>query len=95
MAWRRSDNKPLFEPMMVRLLIHICVTRPQWVKLIVPSGEIDQSQHYFGYRLVAWQHQAITWTNVDLSSRGFCDIHLRVMVLQGLKIPIELEKLHF
>ena len=25
----------------------------------------------------------------------FYDIHLRVMVLQGLKIPIELEKLHF
>ena len=25
-------DKPLFEPMMVSLLMHICVTRPQWVK---------------------------------------------------------------
>ena len=32
MAWRCSGNKPLSEPMMVRLPTHICVTRPQWVK---------------------------------------------------------------
>ena len=31
MAWRRSGGKPLSEPMMVSLLMHICVTRPQWV----------------------------------------------------------------
>ena len=31
MAWRRSSDKPLSEPMMVSLLTHICVTRPQWV----------------------------------------------------------------
>ena len=31
MAWRRPGDKPLSEPMMVRLLTHICVTRPQWV----------------------------------------------------------------
>ena len=31
MAWRRSGDKPLSEPMMVILLTHICVTRPQWV----------------------------------------------------------------
>ena len=32
MAWHRPDDKPLFEPMMVGLLTHIFVTRPQWVK---------------------------------------------------------------
>ena len=31
MAWHRPGDKPLFEPMMVSLLTHICVTRPQWV----------------------------------------------------------------
>ena len=31
MAWRRLGDKPLSEPMMVSLLTHICVTRPQWV----------------------------------------------------------------
>ena len=31
MTWRRPGYKPLSEPMMVCLLTHICVTRPQWV----------------------------------------------------------------
>ena len=35
MAWRRPGDKPLSEPMMVNLLTHICVTRPQWVKEII------------------------------------------------------------
>ena len=33
MAWRRPGDKPLSEPMMVRSTTHICVTRPQWVKV--------------------------------------------------------------
>ena len=31
MAWRGPGDKPLSEPMMVNLLTHIWVTRPQWV----------------------------------------------------------------
>ena len=34
MAWRRPGDKPLFEPMMVNLVTHVCVTRPQWVKTV-------------------------------------------------------------
>ena len=34
MAWRRPGDKPLSEPMMVSLPTHICVARPQWVKLL-------------------------------------------------------------
>ena len=36
MAWRRPGDKPLPEPMMASLLMHICITRPQWVKHMVP-----------------------------------------------------------
>ena len=32
MAWRRWGDKLLSEPLMVSLLTHICVTRPQWIK---------------------------------------------------------------
>ena len=32
MTWHRPGDKLLSEPMMVRLLMHICITRPQWVK---------------------------------------------------------------
>ena len=37
MAWRRPGDKPLSGPMMVRLPTHICVTRPQWVKMWIKS----------------------------------------------------------
>ena len=32
MAWRRPGDKPLSVPLMARLLMHICFSRPQWVK---------------------------------------------------------------
>ena len=32
-AWCRPGDKPLFEPVMVDLLTHLCVTRPQWARL--------------------------------------------------------------
>ena len=31
MAWRRPGDKPLSEQMLVSLLMHKCVTQPQWV----------------------------------------------------------------
>ena len=37
MARRRPGDKPLSEPMMMGLLTHICVTRPQWVKKTLPA----------------------------------------------------------
>ena len=30
MAWHRQGAKPLSQPMMVSLLMHICATQPQW-----------------------------------------------------------------
>ena len=29
MAWRRTGDKPLSEPLVISLMAHICVTRPQ------------------------------------------------------------------
>ena len=37
MAWRQLGDKPLSEPMMISLLTHTCVTRPQWVNC--PSAD--------------------------------------------------------
>ena len=38
MVWRRPGDKLLSESMVVSLLTHICVTRPQWVKNVVAIG---------------------------------------------------------
>ena len=37
MAWRRPGDKPLSEPVVVNLLTHIWVTRPQWVNTSLAS----------------------------------------------------------
>ena len=44
MAWRRPGDKPLSEPMIVRLPPHICVTRPQWVNSLMSSGKKTLSE---------------------------------------------------
>ena len=41
MAWHWPGDKPLSEPMMISLLMHICVTRPQWVKGVAVTVRID------------------------------------------------------
>ena len=46
MAWRRPGNKPLSEPMMVSLRMHICVTRPQWVNRLSSQNQIDLSCNF-------------------------------------------------
>ena len=40
MAWHRPGDKSLSEPMMVCLLTHICVTRPQWINTMWPSDTL-------------------------------------------------------
>ena len=44
MAWRRPGDKPLSEPMLVRLPTHICVTPPQWVN-VLPNCITKPSHH--------------------------------------------------
>ena len=52
MAWRRSGDKPWSEPMMVSLPTHICVTRPQWVKVYWIFNETIDKMLYFKHVLL-------------------------------------------
>ena len=61
MAWRRSGDKPLYEPMMVSLLTHICVTRPQWVKVQCCWFDSVLS----GLQHCIWRQETL-WTLVQL-----------------------------
>ena len=40
LAWRRPGHKPSSEPMLVSLLTHICITRPQWVQCPTLNKEL-------------------------------------------------------
>ena len=57
---------------------HTCMRRFYCV-LVTPYGEIHLGQHWFRQWLVAWRHQAIAWTNVDLSLVRSSDNHLRAI----------------
>ena len=56
MAWRRPGDKPLSEPMMVSLLTHVCVTRPQWVK---PCKTRDNECVAMMLRDSLWTHLSV------------------------------------
>ena len=61
MAWRRPGDKPLSETMMVRLLTHICVTRPQWVNVRTPKNISNRRGTLFCCALLV--HDDVTpWT---------------------------------
>ena len=47
--------------------------------LMTPYGKKHLDQHWLGQWLLGLRHQAITWINVDISSRVFCGIHLRAI----------------
>ena len=46
MAWRRPGDKPLSEPMMVSLLMHICLPPTQWVH-ILPGALAKAAKYQF------------------------------------------------
>ena len=68
MAWRRPGDKPLSEPMMISLLTHICVTRPQWVNSLAPGR-------------FAWNIRLVIFKHIVLINDGgvSCEIALRWM----------------
>ena len=57
-AWGRWGDKPLFEPMMVSLLMHICITRHQWCcqrkcaqYILKPQLFLQMIKHHYMPRL--------------------------------------------
>ena len=60
----------------------LAVYRSTHCGLATPCGGRDPGQHWFRYWFVAWQHQAITWTDVDLSSPRSRDVDLRAISLE-------------
>ena len=72
MAWRRSGDKPLSEPMMVRLLTDICVTQPQWVN----TFEWSQLMHVTGNSL----HAKLFSININMFLKCLSFLHIGMTV---------------
>ena len=86
MAWRRSGDKPLSEPMMVSLLTHICVTRPQWVN--------PHILHQCNTTIWAVEKQYFTltsqWARWRLKSPAsglFTQLFIQMQIKENIKAP--------
>ena len=85
MAWRRPGDKPLSEPVIVRLLMHICVSRLQWVKVVICrlmalSHYLDQCWLY-----VSWTLRSRFPCNSDKASKfSFKEMSLKVIYTKCL-----------
>ena len=62
MACRQPGDKPLSEPMMESLLMHICVTRPQWVNdwKLIEGYEVEVLVGIVAPDVFVFQHQVIS-----------------------------------
>ena len=83
MAWRRPGDKPLSEPKMESFLMHICVTRPQWVKI----------DHWSLWLITAKRHVQRLWLPLFLTLQGLDKYHFwttrKPVVLQTVyAVPI-------
>ena len=58
MAWHRSGDKPLSEPMTISSLTHICVTRPQWVNK--NQTLMTKLQWYFNQNIAIFIQENVT-----------------------------------
>ena len=69
MAWRRPGDKPLSEPVMVRLPTYICVTRPQWVNWENASSHSEMYVLLSGSNATPNITQGIYWLRGKTSYR--------------------------
>ena len=82
MAWRRPGDKPLSEPMMVSLPMHICVTRPQWVN--VKAICIFTILHYrFDKTFEKWMTTPWLYQYTHYVSKGFASFHYIISYTRG------------
>ena len=84
MLWRRSGDKPLSELIMVSLLTHICIARPQWVKYTLLIMDDNKKGKHIGLRA---NNKERHFEALKLSRSGRrCDrVHFgRIFVNEGL-----------
>ena len=70
MGWRRPGNKPLSQPIMVRLQTHICITQPQltdmyiyictgWIRKSLNVSELENEYHTGDTAVLHWAINAM------------------------------------
>ena len=70
--WHESNREKLLQCVMImcinKITIHMWIWGLTHCGLVTPYGDKEPDQHWLELWLGAWQHQAITWINIDQSS---------------------------
>ena len=74
-AWRQSGDKSLSEPIVVSLLTHICVTRPQWGNIALCS---TGAVLWWPWKN-SWEHRNWPGLYVDIN----CGYYMSAAILQN------------
>ena len=90
MAWCRPGDKPLSEPMMVRLPTHICVTRPKWVNdYLWINCELSPFLHFVIYdKFISGHTHRRMSAMASLRSGHVCTLSPSKLSLSGPVKPI-------
>ena len=85
MAWRRSGDKPLSEPIMVSLLTHICVTRPHWVNPLHAKFFRGNINIYFTFYVIPphW-YDTGSWNPSSSNTRTYLSYIVNIMAADVL-----------
>ena len=92
MAWRRSGDNPLFEPMMVRSMTHICPTRSRSVKtsnagillkvfLMTPLLKVI-TRNNFNESMCIIIEILISFESADITTEGKTKYHSNIAEIQ-------------
>ena len=63
--------------------------KPGFGKGMLYYDVMDLSQHWFSWWLVAPWHQAIDWTNIDIWSTGYSEMHFNEILIAIIKISFQ------
>ena len=71
-AWCRPGDKPLYEPMMISILTHMCVTWTHWVNIKALLNSIwcqnglkrAPMHHTLWSNVTFFQSELVNWTNI-------------------------------
>ena len=85
MAWRRPGDKPLSVPMMVNLLTHICVTRPQCVNDMIDQRNRSQFPK-IGRKLRKRPGNMIALVSINANTYLFPSMQKRLNIILKCKI---------
>ena len=89
MAWRRPGDRPLSEAMLVSLLTHICVTRPQWVKHVFSSFEYKTIDVGIVKRRSTWSKNFLIKIAVDMTQSPLTSLErIADIIAEPLKLII-------